>query len=88
MPKTAFPYVVSDPVLRSCRRGQHRVAATAMCDNHDRTCLTCCSLRRRSCHITTWHVPPQPERTEAEVAAGRAELTHIRNQLFGYLEET
>lgn len=88
MAKTTFPYVVGSPILRSCRRCHSRVAQPAMCDTHPRTCLTCCSNLRRSCLITTWHVPPQPERTEAEIAAGQAELTHIRHQLFGYLEDT
>lgn len=51
-----YPYVVSDPVLRSCRhrvhQGDRRVSAPSMCLTHPRTCMTCCSSRlKRKCGL-------------------------------------
>ena len=56
MPANLYPYVTGDPVLRSCRhrvhQGDRRVAAPSMCQQHPRTCLTCCSSRlKRDCGL-------------------------------------
>lgn len=92
MPANIYPLIVGDPSLKSCRhrvhQGDRRVSAPSMCLTHPRTCTTCCSSRlKRGCGLGPWEVPPPLERTEAEIAASQAELAHIRNQLFGYLEE-
>ncbi len=81
--------VVSNP--KTCRHCRERVAAAYFCLTHPRTCTTCCSSRlKRGCGLGPWEVPPSRAsgRSEAEIAASQAELAHIRNQLFGYLEET
>ena len=89
---STYPTPPNHPDLRLCWPSQRgcgeRLMPGRFCQIHMHLCMTCCSSRlKRNCDIGPWEVPPQPERTEAEIAAGRAELAHIRNQLFGYLEE-
>ena len=81
MPANLYPYVVSDPVLRSCRhrvhQGDRRVAAPAMCSRHQRTCLTCCGRQGRSCVKEPWAVPVAnyfPDMTWEERQADMAKL--------------
>ncbi len=93
MPKTTFPYVTGDPVLRSCRCCHSHVAQPAMCKNHPRTCMTCCArVGRRSrlghpCGLDPREVPPQPKFTAAEREERDADLAQIRNDL-GFRPET
>lgn len=63
-----YPYVVGDPILRSCRhrvhQGDRRVAAPSMCATHPRTCMTCCSSRlKRSCGLPD---PRYPKMTQTQ----------------------
>ena len=87
-----YPYVVSDPTLRTCRhrvhQGDRRVAAPSMCLTHPRTCVTCCSSRlKRACGLGPREVPPAnyfPDMTWEERQADMAKI----NRELGFRDYT
>ncbi len=83
MPKSTYPIMVGDPILRSCRRCRSRVALPAMCATHPRTCLTCCCSRmKRECWEPVRHTTPSRVTVRArplhweERQADKARLNH------------
>lgn len=85
MPASTYPFVISDPILRSCRHCRSRVAAPSMCLTHPRTCATCCSSRlKRACGLGPREVlPPWVGWTPEEIEAERIACAKIVRQLYG-----
>ena len=84
MPKTTWPIMIGDPILRTCRHCHSRVAQPAMCYKHPRTCLTCCSSRlKRDCLIGQFDVPAEPYFPDMTWEERQADMARIRAE-FGF----